>query len=104
MDHKRICVEWMFYRHSVHTKKTDGSVIAGSSAERAVKSISWRMCRVMEVTCVEQCSYFKIAVLRRKNAMEYLSELEQAHGNNALPYRTVAWWVYFILCCHSFAL
>ncbi|GFW21205.1 putative DD41D transposase [Trichonephila clavipes] len=43
----------------------------------------------MEVT-VEQRSYIKVAVLRGKNAMEYHSELVDALGNNALPYRTVA--------------
>ncbi|GFT93122.1 HTH_48 domain-containing protein [Trichonephila clavipes] len=47
----------------------------------------------MEVTRVEQCAYIKIAVLRRRNAMESHTELVEAVGNNALPYRTVAWWV-----------
>ncbi|GFT53285.1 uncharacterized protein TNCV_4233771 [Trichonephila clavipes] len=46
----------------------------------------------MEVTRVEQCAYIKIVVLRGKNAMEYHSELVEALGNNALPYRTVARW------------
>ncbi|GFX63623.1 uncharacterized protein TNCV_2005521 [Trichonephila clavipes] len=47
----------------------------------------------MEVTSVEQHAYIKTAVLREKNAMECLSELVEALGNNALPYRTVAWWI-----------
>ncbi|GFY05396.1 uncharacterized protein TNCV_960921 [Trichonephila clavipes] len=44
----------------------------------------------MEVTCVEQHAYIKIAVLQERNAMECHSELVDAFGNNALPYRTVA--------------
>ncbi|GFW13716.1 hypothetical protein TNCV_2105401 [Trichonephila clavipes] len=44
----------------------------------------------MEVTRAEQCSYIKIAVLRGKNAMQYHSELVEALGSNALPYRTLA--------------
>ncbi|GFV59494.1 hypothetical protein TNCV_2825341 [Trichonephila clavipes] len=44
----------------------------------------------MEVTRVKQSSYIQIAFLRGKNAMEYHSELVEALGNNALPYRTVA--------------
>ncbi|GFW66005.1 transposable element Tcb2 transposase [Trichonephila clavipes] len=44
----------------------------------------------MEVTRVEQRSYIKIAVLRGENVMEYHSELVEALGNNALPYRTAA--------------
>ncbi|GFR31022.1 HTH_48 domain-containing protein [Trichonephila clavata] len=47
----------------------------------------------MEVTRVEQRTYIKIAVLRGRNAMECHNELEEALGNNVLPYRTVAWWV-----------
>ncbi|GFW11298.1 HTH_48 domain-containing protein [Trichonephila clavipes] len=47
----------------------------------------------MEATCVEQRAYIKIAVLRVINAMECHSELVEALGNNALPYRTVARWV-----------
>ncbi|GFU52887.1 HTH_48 domain-containing protein [Trichonephila clavipes] len=47
----------------------------------------------MEVTLVEQHAYIKIAVLRGRNAMECHSELVETLGNNALPYRTVAWWV-----------
>jgi transposase len=48
----------------------------------------------MEVTRVEQRAYIKIAVLRGgRNAMECHSELVEALGNNALPYRTVARWV-----------
>ncbi|GFU69070.1 uncharacterized protein TNCV_4457971 [Trichonephila clavipes] len=42
----------------------------------------------MEVTRVEQCAYIKIAVLRGRNAMECLSELVEALGNNALPYHS----------------
>jgi hypothetical protein len=46
----------------------------------------------MEVTRVEQRAYIKIAVLRvGRNAMECHSELVEALGNNALPYRTVRW-------------
>ncbi|GFT86423.1 uncharacterized protein TNCV_3259251 [Trichonephila clavipes] len=44
----------------------------------------------MEATHVEQRAYIKIAVLRERNAMECHSELVEALGNNALPYRTVA--------------
>ncbi|GFV99220.1 uncharacterized protein TNCV_1511931 [Trichonephila clavipes] len=47
----------------------------------------------MEVTRVEQHAYIKIPILREKNAMECHSELVEALGNNALPYRTVARWV-----------
>ena len=47
----------------------------------------------MEVTKVEQRSYIKIAFLRGCNARECHAELQQALGNQALPYRTVAWWV-----------
>ncbi|GFX65337.1 hypothetical protein TNCV_3168841 [Trichonephila clavipes] len=46
----------------------------------------------MEVTRVEQCAYIKITVLRGRNAMECHSELEEALGNNVLPYRIVARW------------
>ncbi|GFX82009.1 histone-lysine N-methyltransferase SETMAR [Trichonephila clavipes] len=44
----------------------------------------------MEATRVEQRAYFKIAILRGRNAMECHSELVKALGNNALSYRTVA--------------
>ncbi|GFQ66364.1 histone-lysine N-methyltransferase SETMAR [Trichonephila clavata] len=49
----------------------------------------------MEVTRVEQRAYIKIAVLRGRNAMECHSELvcHSELGNNALPYRKIAWWV-----------
>ncbi|GFX52164.1 HTH_48 domain-containing protein [Trichonephila clavipes] len=47
----------------------------------------------MEVTRLEQRAYIKIAVLRKRNAMECHSELVEALGNNALPYRTVAQWI-----------
>ncbi|GFX49595.1 HTH_48 domain-containing protein [Trichonephila clavipes] len=47
----------------------------------------------MEVTRVEQCAYVKIAVLRERNVREWHSELEEALGNNTLPYRSVAMWV-----------
>ncbi|GFU08974.1 HTH_48 domain-containing protein [Trichonephila clavipes] len=47
----------------------------------------------MEVTRVEQRAYIKTAVLRKRNAMECHSELEEALGNNALPYRTVPRWI-----------
>ena len=46
----------------------------------------------MEVTRQEQRSYVKIAVLRGRNAKECRSELAEAVGNRALPYRTVARW------------
>ncbi|GFX71354.1 uncharacterized protein TNCV_2453651 [Trichonephila clavipes] len=46
----------------------------------------------MEVTRVEQRAHIKIAVLRGRNAIECHSELVEALGNNALPYRTVARW------------
>ncbi|GFU01785.1 uncharacterized protein TNCV_1522961 [Trichonephila clavipes] len=61
--------------------------------QRGLENQSVGECRVMEVTRVEQCSYIKIAVLRGKNAMECHSELVEALGNNALPYRTVARWI-----------
>ncbi|GFR06644.1 histone-lysine N-methyltransferase SETMAR [Trichonephila clavata] len=47
----------------------------------------------MKVIRVEQLAYIKIAVLQGKNAMECHSELVEALGNNALPYRPVARWV-----------
>ncbi|GFW89254.1 uncharacterized protein TNCV_4934221 [Trichonephila clavipes] len=40
MDHKRICETWKFCRHSVYGEKQI-SVIDGSSAARAVKSVTW---------------------------------------------------------------
>ena len=46
----------------------------------------------MEVTRQEKHSYVKIAVLRSRNAKECYSELTEALGNRALPYRTVARW------------
>ena len=46
----------------------------------------------MEVIRQEQRSYVKIAVLQGKNAKECHSELTEALGNRALPYRTVARW------------
>ncbi|GFS67677.1 uncharacterized protein TNCV_4363631 [Trichonephila clavipes] len=46
---------------------TDRSVIAGSSAARAVKSVSWGVSFEIEVTRVEQRAYIKIAVLRVRN-------------------------------------
>ena len=38
------------------------------------------------------CSYVKIAVLRGRNAKKCHSELTEALGNRALPYRTVTRW------------
>ena len=46
----------------------------------------------MEVTRQEQRSYVKIAAMRGKNVKECHSELTEALGNRALPYRTVASW------------
>ena len=46
----------------------------------------------MEVTRQEQRYYVKIAVLWDRNAKECHSELTEALGNHALPYRTVARW------------
>ena len=46
----------------------------------------------MEVTRQEQRSYVQIVVLRGRNAKECHSELTEALGNRALPYRTVARW------------
>ena len=46
----------------------------------------------MKVTRQEQRSYVKIAVLRGRNAKECHSELTEALGSHALPYRTVARW------------
>ncbi|GFU41087.1 HTH_48 domain-containing protein [Trichonephila clavipes] len=43
----------------------------------------------MELTRVEQRAYIKITVLRERNATECHSELVEALGKNALPYRTV---------------
>ncbi|GFY19244.1 uncharacterized protein TNCV_4226081 [Trichonephila clavipes] len=45
----------------------------------------------MEVTNVEQRAYIKIAIFQERNAMECHNKLVEALGNNALPYRTVAW-------------
>ncbi|GFV40769.1 uncharacterized protein TNCV_3768161 [Trichonephila clavipes] len=59
----------------------------------------------MEVTHVEQRAYVKKAVLRERNAMECHSELVEALGINALPYRTVARWLtprLFVCMCHIF--
>ncbi|GFT67622.1 hypothetical protein TNCV_2361811 [Trichonephila clavipes] len=53
----------------------------------------------MEITCVEERAYIKIAVLRGRNAMECHSELVEAFGKNALPYRAVAQW--FGLAIHQ---
>ena len=47
----------------------------------------------MEVTRQEQRSYVKTAVLWCRNSKECHSELTEALGNRALPYRTVARWV-----------
>ncbi|PRD25976.1 UNVERIFIED_CONTAM: hypothetical protein NCL1_39371 [Trichonephila clavipes] len=47
----------------------------------------------MEVTRVGQRAYIKIAVLRGRNVMKCHSELEEALGNNTLPYPTVERWV-----------
>jgi hypothetical protein len=41
---------------------------------------------------VQRC-YVKIAVLRGRNATECHSELVEALGDRALPYRTVARWI-----------
>jgi hypothetical protein len=50
----------------------------------------------MDVTQLDQRAYFKIAVLRIRNARDCYSELVEAVGNNALPSRTVArWYGYF---------
>jgi hypothetical protein len=46
----------------------------------------------MEVTKFEQRSYVKIVVLRGRNARECHAELQEALGDRALPYRTVARW------------
>ena len=46
----------------------------------------------MEVTQQEQRSFVKIVVLWGRNAKECYSELTEALGNCALPYRTVARW------------
>ena len=46
----------------------------------------------MEVTRQEQRSYVKIAELQGKYAKECHSEITEALGNRALPYRTVARW------------
>ena len=46
----------------------------------------------MEVTRQEQRSYVKIAVLWGRNAKECHSELTEALGNRALPYKTFARW------------
>ena len=46
----------------------------------------------MEVTRQEQRYHVKILVLRGRNAKECHSELTEALGNRALPYRTVTRW------------
>ena len=52
----------------------------------------------MEVTRQEQRYYVKIAVLWGRNAKECHSELTEALGNRALPYRTVARWASAVQC------
>ncbi|GFX02686.1 uncharacterized protein TNCV_2011301 [Trichonephila clavipes] len=47
---------------------TDGSVIAGSSAARAVKSVRWRVSCEVEVTRVEQRAYIKISFLQGRSS------------------------------------
>ena len=59
--------------------------------EKRVESIRLQPLSEMEVT-QEKHSYGKIAVLRGRNAKEYHSELTEALGNRAFPYRTVARW------------
>ncbi|PSN54652.1 hypothetical protein C0J52_01080 [Blattella germanica] len=51
-------------------------------------------CRVSRL---EQRAYIKIAVLRGQNARECHAQLLQAVGARALPYRTVARWVYNVI-------
>lgn len=51
------------------------------------------LCSKMDVTKVEQRSYVKIAFLRGRNARECHTELREALGDRALPYRTVARWM-----------
>ena len=45
-----------------------------------------------EITRQEKRSYVKIAALRGRNAKKCHSELKEALGNRALPYRIVARW------------
>ena len=52
----------------------------------------------MEVTRQEQRSYVKIVVLQGRNAKECHSELTEALGNCALPYKTVARWAAAFQC------
>ena len=59
-------------------RTTDGSVIAGSSAGKAVKVVKMEVMRN-----VEEHAYIKIAVLRERSAMECHSELLKDVGNNA---------------------
>ena len=46
----------------------------------------------IEVTRQEQRSHVKITLLRDRNSKECHSELTEALGNRALPYRTVDRW------------
>ena len=58
--------------------------------ERRFSSLRLQPLSEMKVTRQEQRSYVKIAVLRDRNSKECHSELTEALGNRALPYRTVA--------------
>ena len=53
--------------------------------------VSQASCR-MHVTRLGQRDYIKLVVMRGRNARECHSELMEAVGNNAPPYRTVARW------------
>ena len=58
----------------------------------------------MDVTLLEQHDYIKIAVLQGRNARECHSELVEAVGNNAHPYRTIERWglaVQLFSCRHA---
>jgi hypothetical protein len=52
----------------------------------------------MNVSWLEQRSYLKISVLCGRNATECHSELVEALGDRAVPYRTVARWTEAFQC------
>ena len=57
--------------------------------KKRAESVRLQPLSEMEVTRQEQRSYAKISMLRGRNAKECHSELTEALGNRALPYRTV---------------
>ena len=64
-------------------RATDGSVIAGCSAGRAVKYVNWWVSCKMELTRVEEQASIKIAFHWGRSVMECHSELIEAIGNSS---------------------